>query len=107
MKKLFLTLLLVSLYSCFSQIEQYNQIHGEYTKYQVDSILTIDSIPTDFKHWIGGDVVQLVDFETGDTIRQWLYIKQLEDKKKREIIYTITSKDTIFVLNKRITEKTK
>lgn len=78
-----------------------NQISGNFTKYQVDSILNVEHITNDFSKW---ENASIVDYETQDSIYQYIFIKELN---KTEIIYTIINVDSIYKLNKRIVERIK
>lgn len=78
-----------------------NQISGDFTKYQVDSILNLENITNDFSKW---ENASIIDYETQDSIYQYIFIKELN---KTEIIYTIINVDSIYKLNKRVVERVK
>lgn len=74
-------------------------ISGVFNKPQLDSILVNEKIPTDLNRW---KEWALIDYETNDSIYQYLFIKDLS---KTEIMYIITENDSLYYLNKRIVEK--
>lgn len=78
-----------------------NQIHGDFYKYQIDSILNIEKISNDFSKW---ENASIIDYETNDSIYQYIFIRELN---KTEIIYTLIKVDSIYKLNKRIVERVK
>ena len=96
--KYFFILICIFILSC-SRYIMLNEIHGDYHLNQIDSILNIEKIPTDLTIW---HTAHLKDFETNDSIYQYVYIKNLG---KNQIIYNIIKQDTIYTLSKRITKK--
>ena len=100
MKKILIFLILVCLFGCTRYV-MFNSIHGEYNKTQIDSILKIEKIPANLNNW---ETVSLVDYETNDSIFQYIFIKDLSEN---QIIYTLIKIDSIYNLNKRVVEKNK
>lgn len=104
-KTLFLSILLLITFLCAcSKYIMYNSVHGIYTKFQVDSICKIERIPSNFNKWIDGS---LVDYESNDSIYQYMYIKQYKGKETDEVIYNVLIKDTLYQFNKRVVELNK
>lgn len=70
-----------------------------YNKYELDSILKIEQVDTNFNNW---HLFKSFDYETNDSIVKFFYIKQLG---KNEIIYNVLTinSDSLFKFNKRIT----
>ena len=94
MKKILIFLILVCLFGCTRYV-MFNSIHGEYNKMQIDSILKIEKIPANLNKWKS---VSLVDYESNDSIFQYIFIKDLS---KNQIIYTLIKIDSVYNLNKK------
>lgn len=86
--------------SCSTQ-RMYNSIHGIYNIKQIDSICRREKLPFNLSKWINGS---LIDYETNDSIYQYMFIKQLGNN---EIVYSILIDDSLYYFNKRITETIK
>lgn len=99
MKKLFLYIFIILFIASCSIQRMYNSMHGVYNKSQIDSICALEKLPIDFKSWID---IGLIDYETNDSINQYMFIKQL---KNDEIIYNIIINDSLYIFSKRVTVK--
>ena len=64
---------------------------------QLDSLLTVDEIDSDFDNWIK---VSLIDYETGTAFVKYTYIKEITDST--ELVYVLTPVDSLYNVIKRI-----
>jgi hypothetical protein len=113
MKKLLLNIILsitivFSISSCglFKKCQKTEPTYGtqmvnsyvmQATSWQVDSICTADALPK-FDTWYK---TTFKDFETGETIYKYIYIKE---SGEREIIYIIEGKKEPYNVTRRITQ---
>ena len=65
--------------------------------WQLDSKCTVDELNPYIEDWASST---FFDYETNEKIVEKLYIKELENK--REIIYRLIQKDTLYLITKRI-----
>lgn len=70
-----------------------------YTKYQFDSVCISDSIPNNLNMWI---TVPMKDYEEGEKIYRYLYIKKLDSLEAMYLLYKDKEK---YKIGKRITVK--
>ena len=69
------------------------------TVVQIDSLCRADTLALDLEDWI---CAEFVDYETGNVVKKYSYIKELTDTT--EIMYIITQKDSTYKVLKRIVE---
>ena len=72
------------------------QIVHEYSLRQVDSMCVADVLPRDLNDWIRRSYN---DYETGNNIVRYMYIKELNDNF--EMIYLVTPRGDIYAVSKR------
>lgn len=83
-------------------VQNMYQTNAEYTFWQVDSMCIADNLPANFDGWISKTYF---DYETGENITKYMYIKELGDNY--EMIYLATLRGEMYVVSKRkvITEE--
>lgn len=67
---------------------------------QLDSICTVDGLSPDLDDWMA---MSYYDYETGEKIDRYAYIKALNDEY--ELSYILTPQDTLFTIMKRIVKE--
>ena len=72
------------------------QIVHDYDARQVDSMCVADILPRNLNDWLRRSYN---DYETGEYVTRYMYIKELNDNY--EMIYIITPRGEIYVVSKR------
>lgn len=67
------------------------------TAAQIDSLCVADTLDADIEYWIKAS---FRDYETGQIVTKYSYIKELTDTT--EILYIITYKDSTYTVLKRV-----
>lgn len=101
-RKMFIPLIILLLCSCTVRYNMFNSYSGYYTKMQIDSICNKERIPfIDDNKW---NTMGYFDAEDSVVIKQYVYIKNVNENKKKEIEQTFicTDLDSVFKFNKRI-----
>ena len=75
------------------------QVTHLYNVVQVDSMCVADTIPHRFEGWL---TQTYQDYETGTVIRRYSYIKTRNENY--QMIYIVTQRGDMYVVNKRKTE---
>ena len=77
----------------------FNLYEDYYTKYQFDSICSVDGLDNNLESWI---MVTLKDDDTKENVSQYMFIKSLGEK---ESIYRVQKiNDNLYKITKRVTE---
>lgn len=74
-----------------------NQFSGSFTELQFDSICVADGIERDLSKW---HTFSFIDFEDGDSIFEYLWIK--EYSANNEAIYIVTQDTVGYLITKRV-----
>lgn len=63
-----------------------------YNQRQLDSMCVADTLNPNIESWIN---TYFIDYETNEKIVKYMYLKEYN-----EMVYTVTPKDTLFLVNK-------